>query len=761
MNPIQPVSQAQQVPSPFQPQPVPFAPVQMGLSAENKLALLEYWNTLKRRKGPILALGAVTAIVAGAVAFAMTPVYKSTATVLVEQSKNKVLAIDEMFGGAMQSKEHYQTQVEILKSREVALKTTETLKLWKQPEFDPRQTGGLKGIFGSAPVTKWTDETLANAAVEGVMKAVAVEPVRLSQLVKVSFESPDQALAAKVANQVAASYIELDREQRIAQARSLNGWLEERASDLRSKVTAAETALQAYREKEGLINLQGSAQALASKQIDSAAQRLADARARRMFLESAYQGINGSVGGDYSNVPAVVNSSGVQAAIAREAEAARQVATLSQSLGPNHPSVEAAQGALAEARASKRAQTQAVVKSVREDYTNARRAEASVEAELASASGGVQNVNRKEFQLAVLQRELDSNKQLYDMFMLRAKELSSGADLQAAVARVVDPAVVSETPVRPRKGQIVIVAFMLGSLLGALIALLQERLDNTIKGADTTEAKLHTPVLTVLPLLGEDEGIKAHAMFLQAPSSLMAEAIRTARTGVLLSNIDTPHRVLMVTSSLPSEGKSTTAINLAFALAQTKRTLLIDTDMRKPTLASRLGLPGGSKGLSNLVTGTATLKECVHPVEGSPLMVIPAGDMPPNPLELLQSQRFADVLEHLKPQLDFIILDTPPVELVSDSLTLASMATDVVFVVRSASSTLPVARKSIERLKRAGGRLQGIVVNGLDLDKAQSYYGETSFGAYSGYKTYGTYGAYGTTYGSKKPGDAPETIQAS
>lgn len=757
MNPIQP-AHAHPVPAPFQPQPVPFAPVQLGLSAENKLVLLEYWNAIKQRKWQILALGTVAGVVAGAVAFAMTPIYKSTATVLVEQSKGKVLSIDDPFSGAMQSKEHYQTQVEILKSREVALKTAQALKLWTLPDFDPRKaSGGLGSVLGlSATPKAWTEESLANSAAKGLMAETSVEPVRLSQLVKVSFESADPKLAARVANQMAASYIELDREQRITQARSLNGWLEERASDLRTKVTAAEQALQTYREKEGLVNLQGSAQALAGKQIDSAAQRLAEARARRMMLESAYQGINSTVGGDFSNVPAVVSSAGVQAAVAREAEAARQVATLSQTLGNNHPSVEAAQGALAQARASKQAQMQAVVRSVREDYTAARRAESSVEAELASASGGVQNVNRKEFQLAILQREVDSNKQLYDMFMLRAKELSSSADLQAAVARVVDPAVVSEIPVRPRKGQIVGIAFVLGTLLGCLIALLQERMDNTIKGADSTEAKLHAPVLTVLPLLSEEDAPKAHQIFMKEPSSHLAEAIRTARTGVLLSNIDAAHRVLMVTSSLPAEGKTTTATNLAFALAQTKRTLLIDADMRKPQLATRLGLPAGCKGLSNLVTGTGTLKECVHQVEGSPLMVIPAGDIPPNPLELLQSQRFAEVLEHLKPQLDFIVIDTPPVELVSDGLTVASMASDVVFVVRSANSTVPVARKSLDRIKRAGGRLQGVIVNGMDMEKAQAYYGDTTYGSY---KAYGTYGAYGTSYGSTHK-DAPETIQA-
>jgi succinoglycan biosynthesis transport protein ExoP len=365
-----------------------------------------------------------------------------------------------------------------------------------------------------------------------------------------------------------------------------------------------------------------------------------------------------------------------------------------------------------------------------QEYTLARQTERSLETALASATGGVQDVNRKEFQLQVLEREVSSNKQLYDLFMSRAKEMDAGSDLQAAVARVVDTAVVSTIPVRPNKSQIILVAFVLGLMIGAMGAVLLDRMDNTIKGSESAEIKLQQPVLAVLPALTGEALENVATLFLREPNSHHAEAIRTARTGIQLSDVDQRHRLIMVTSSVPAEGKTSTSINLALALAQTKRTLLIDADMRRPQVGVRLGMAANAKGLSNLVTGSSTLKDCVHQVEGSSLLVMPSGDVPPNPLDLLVSQRFKDVLRHLQPQLDFIIIDTPPVELVSDAVAVAPMVTSTIYVVRATETPVPVIRKGLSRLQRSGANIMGVIVNGLNFDDAQRYYGESVNGGY-------------------------------
>lgn len=731
MNQIQVAAPA----SPVQMAP-PFAPVQLGLSEESKLALLDHWRSIKKRKWPVLGLATALAALGAAVAFSMTPVYRSTATVLIEPGKPKFLSMEDMLGGAMQTKEHYQTQVEILKSREVALRTVNSMKLWTNPEFDPRKadasvTAKIKSMVGlSAAQTDWTEETLADSTVKPLMSNLSIEPVRLSQLVKVSFDSPDAKLAARVANDISANYIESDRDAKFKLAQGLNGWLEKRATTLRENLLESEKALQAYREEKGLINLSGSAQGLAGMQIGEVSQRLAEARARRMQLEGTYNMVANTSNSDYSNVPSVANNPTVQEALRQEAAAQKLVAELSENLGPNHIKMQEAQSSLASAQRYLAQQRRSVARSMVQEYNLARQAEKSLETALTSATGGVQDVNRKEFQLQVLEREVSSNKQLYDLFMSRAKEMDAGSDLQAAVARIVDPAVVTTIPVRPNKGQIILVAFVLGLMIGAMGAVLLERMDNTIKGSESAELKLQQPVLAVLPALSGEALENVATMFIREPNSHHAEAIRTARTGIQLSDVDQRHRLIMVTSSVPSEGKTSTSINLALALAQTKRTLLIDADMRRPQVGVRLGMAANAKGLSNLVTGSSTLKDCVHQIEGSSLLVMPSGDVPPNPLDLLVSQRFKDVLRHLQPQLDFIIIDTPPVELVSDAMAVAPMATSTIYVVRATETPVPVIRKGLNRLQRSGANIMGVIVNGLDFDEAQRYYGESVNGGY-------------------------------
>lgn len=727
-----------QVAAPATPAQVapPLAPVQMGLSEESKLALLDNWRSLKKRKWPILGLATALAALGAAVAFSMTPVYRSTATVLIEPGKPKFLSMEDMLGSTMQSKEHYQTQIEILKSREVALRTVTTMKLWDHPEFDPRKDASgvgarIKSMVGLAPAQKeWNETTLAEATTARLMKDLTVEPIRLSQLVKVSFDSPDKALAARVANELSASYIESDRDAKFKLAQSLNGWLEKRASTLRDNLMASEKALQAYREEKGLISMNGSAQALAGMQANEVTQRLVEARAKRLQLEGTYNMISGAGGGDYSNVPTVLNHPSVQEAIKQEAAAQKAVNELAENLGPNHVKMQEAQASLKSAQKYLAEQRRAVARSMVQEYTLARQSEKSLESALATATGGVQDVNRKEFQLQVLEREVASNKQLYDLFMSRAKEMDAGSDLQAAVARVVDPAVVTNAPVRPNKTQIILVAFVLGLLIGSMGSILLDRLDNTIKGSESAEAKLHQPVLAILPSLKGEQLENVSTMFLREPNSHHAEAIRTARTGIQLSDVDQRHRLIMVTSSVPAEGKTSTSINLALALAQTKRTLLIDADMRRPQVGIRLGLAANAKGLSNLVTGTASLKECVHQIEGSPLLVMPSGDVPPNPLDLLVSQRFKEVIRHLQPQLDFILIDTPPVELVSDAMAVGPMATSTIYVVRATETPVPVIRKGLSRLQRSGANIMGVIVNGLNFEDAQRYYGESVNGGY-------------------------------
>lgn len=724
----------------------------------DRLELLEYWRSILKRKWQIVSLGLVVALLAGVIVFVMTPIYRSTATVLVEANKSKVLAIEDVYSGISQNREHFQTQVEILKSREVAIKTITKARLWELEEFDPRPKPddwkqGIRSALGMVEEEKeWTEERLANAVLEGFSTRLNVEPIRLSQLVKVSFESQDPALAAKIANMVAATYIESDLEARFKLTSDANAWLQDQLSDLKNKLGASERNLQAFRDREGIVDLKAMAQSGAGQQISEVTARLVDARMRRAETESAYNQIKAAgKGADLSSLPAVLRHPIIAEAKRAEAEAERKLSELSQRYGKEHPRFVQATAELESARNNTQRHVDSVVASVVREFEVARSTERALEGVLASARGSVQSLNRKEAELGILEREVESNRQMYDMFMQRAKETNVAGDLQTPIARIVDPAVTADRPVKPKKVQIVAVALVLGVFLGVLIALLRDRLDNTLKTSEDVESRLQQPILTTLPLLEKRdiERTETARIFIDQPTSIYAEAIRSARTGVLLSGIDLPRRTLVVTSSVPAEGKTTFSINLALAHSHTKRTLLIDADMRRPAVSKGLQVQPGAKGLSNFVSGTADLQECLIPVQDSDLVLMPSGAVPPNPLELLLSQRFKDALAELEKLFEVIIIDSPPVELVSDALVLSTVSHGVIYVTRAESTPHQVARKGIQRVRRAGGQILGVVLNQFDMAKAEKYYGD-----YGGYGKYGygksSYaGGYAPTYGAE------------
>jgi len=236
----------------------PFLTLRDAISDEQKMALLDYWRSITKRKWAILALALVVAVVAGAVAYAMTPMYRSTLTLLIEQDKQKLVTVEEVYSGVSNGREHYQTEVELLKSREVLLRAVNDMKLWENPEFDPRRKdesllARLRTTLGFAETRKtWTDETLAEGTLGKFREAVEVEPVRLSQLVKISFSSADPQLAARVANGIAEAYINNNRDARFKMTQEATSWLQERLEGLRQKVVDSERALQRLGEDGGL-----------------------------------------------------------------------------------------------------------------------------------------------------------------------------------------------------------------------------------------------------------------------------------------------------------------------------------------------------------------------------------------------------------------------------------------------------------------------------------------------------------------------------
>lgn len=722
---------------------------------------MDMWRSVRKRLWPALAFAAVVAVLAAVVASGMAPVYESSAKMLIEEGKAKVLSVDDLYRAPGQVREYQQTQIEIILSRENALRTARALKLWEHPRIDPRidrpdtVTKLLRsiGLSSQATAQAWSEDDLAAAAAKAIQQGLSANAIRGSQLLVVGFRSSDAKLAAQVANAAVDQFLRSERAERTRFTQDFNKQLQEQLTQLRDKVAQSERALQEYRDST--VAAPAGAEREQSKDaslVGGLTKQLLDLRARRLELENAYRMAQAKPIEAYGQIPEVSRDSA-----SAEAGRAVQVARAKLRELEATPNMEFTRLARAKAELNELVELQQqrqreVVSSINAQYESARSLEQSIDKALqaaqAEARGTARQQYRDEFKMGLLEREYQSARQFYEQFLNRFRETSAASDFEATVGRMVDPALPASFPVAPNKRLIVLVAALMALLAGAAAAITIDRLDNTVKGGEDAEQRLHQPLLAALPEVAESEDSKMATIFLDDGHSHFAEAIRTARTGVMLSSLDTPRKVLLITSTLPGEGKTTLATNLALAHAQTKRTLLIDCDMRRSQVSKALNMPPGMLGLSNLVSGTAEAKDCIHPIADSPLWVLPVGDLPPNPLEMLLSQRFKDALAQLGEAFEMIIIDSPPVELVSDALVLAPMVTNVAYVVKAMSTPAPLVRKNLGRVQRAGGTILGVLVNKLDFKHARMYYGEYGAGNY----TYGGYG-YGRghlTYGAKE-----------
>ncbi len=725
---------------------------------------LRFWRrSISKHKWSALGLAAAITLLTALIVFAIPPTYRSSATLMLESNKNKVVGIEEVYNSISANREYYQTQAEILKSQELARRVVARMKLVEHPALDPRQQQeqgfSLKKLVPAAWLADEEDDKLSPQQLEERVirrfkSGLNVELIRNSQLIKISFDSHDKELAAKVANGMAEGFIEADMDARLAMTQKAGAWLTDRLTGLRKKLEESEKALQQFRERERIIDAKGVTQSGASKQLEQLSGGLVEARHKRAEAEAAYLQVQNArkSSSDIESVPAIQKSQLYGQLKGVESSAESKLLDAAKRYGPEHPKRQTAEAEYRGARENTKRQIDTIVASITKEYELARAQENAVASALAQSKGDILGMNRKEYELGVLEREVASNKSLYEMFTTRMKETNVAGDLQSPIARVVDPAVVVASPYSPKKFRIIGIAAVVGLLLGIMLALLIEYLDNTVKNSEDVDNKLHAPMLGMLPRIkGKIAPGDLQIAFLKDKEQGFSEAIRTMRTGVLLSSIDAPHKILLVTSSIPGEGKTSVATNLALALGQVRKVCLVDADMRRPTVAKVLGVDTTSKGLSNLIAGSDPASECLHFSKEAGIHIIPSGVVPPNPLELLSSKRFHDVIAKLEDSFDVVIIDSPPVQLVSDAMVLSTFVHSTIYVVKADSTPYQVVLGGLERLQKTGAHLLGVVLNQLDVEKQERYYGygkysAYGYGKYKGYK--GGTGGYG--YTSKK-----------
>lgn len=720
---------------------------------DDEIDLLQLWQTIWRRKWSIITLVLVVMMVTALAVLSMTPIYRAGATLLIEQKSAKVVSIEQVYGLDGSGNEYLQTQFELLKSRALAERVVKQLNLTTHPEFDPRQQpeplidiGGLLANFKPSQVVPATlpedleegvDPTEAqifDSVTKAFMGRISIVPQGKSQLVRVEVEMADPRMAARAANALANGFIESQLEATMEMSMTATNWMNSRLSELRDTLKRAEDRLQAFREAENLVDVNGVA-TISAAELSLTGDRMIDARRQRAEAQSQYQQVQTMRSGGWeklATIPAVLGHPLIQQFKADEARARAKVDELSKRYGARHPAMEAARSDLNAASASLRGQVEQIVAGIERNYQLAVANENSLQASFNANRSQIQEISRKEFRLRELQRDVDTNRALYDTFMTRLKETAATADLESANARVVDQAVVPTIPVKPKKSLIVAIAGLLALFVGIGLTLLIEALNNTFKSTDQVESKLNLPVLGILPLVKNKQRAEVAHLFSDNKDRSFSESIRTIRTGVVLSGMDDPHKILVITSSIPGEGKSTVAANLAMALGQMEKVLLIDADMRRPTLAKNFDFAVGTPGLANLIAGTAKLEECIKHVDG--IDMLGAGAVPPNPLELLSSARFEKVLEFLRSKYDRVVIDSPPTQAVSDATVLATHANALIYVVKSEATPIPLAQKGVGQLLQSNAPVTGVVLNQVDIKKAQKH--GYSYGGYYDYYGY-------------------------
>lgn len=718
-----------------------------------------YWQTVRRYLWRIIGLAVFITVLVALIVMSITPQYKATAKLLIESKQAKVLSIEEVYGLDSSRKEYFQTQYEILKSRQIAEKVVEKLKLYENPSFAPgyeatqanfisKQVAALKSsIISSLPFLPQKEKAVLTEAQQldarkryataKVMQALEINPLINTQIVEISFEHEDRQFAAIAANAVGDVYIENYLESKLDMTTKATSWLNESLQGLRTKLGTAEKRLAEFYEQEKLVNIDGVV-GLAADELQDLSRQLIDAQAAYNRAETLYNQVNsGATISELGDLPEVINHPAVQNVKREQIGAQSRVSELSKVYGPKHPKMIAAQAELRSIQDSLNDQIRSLVSGVNTEFSTAKLKLDALREEVNVNKESFRKLTNLESRHKALQREVDINQQLYSSFFTRLNETSEIGGFESANARMLDLAVPPGAPSKPKKGLIIAAAFIVSLGFGVFLALAMDALNSGIRSVEDVERKLGQRMLGLIPW--EAHSKKANLSlrhFFDGKHHTFSEAVRTLRTSLQLLNIDKPSKTILVTSSVPKEGKSTVSINLAFAIGQLSKVLLIDTDLRRPTIANQFSLPGFQPGVANLIAGTHTLEECIVTDEMSGIDIICAGTVPPNPQELLASDSFKALMQDLKARYEHIIVDSAPTQAVSDAIVVSKVCDSVVYVVKADSTSDKLIINGLSRFLQVGHRVDGVVLNQVDLRKAKKHGEYTGFYDQYGYHSY-------------------------
>ena len=673
--------------------------------SERNVPLAAYWYVLLKHRWTIFSVTFVLTTVAAIVSFLMTPIYKATAHLEIEPETPGAAA--DLYQRADADDPFLQTQIQVLKSENLAWQTIGQL--------------GLAAKLGVIPPEALTKEEIDKHKVQLIgafENDLKIELLPKTRMLSVGFEGPEPELAAQVATSLVNNYLDYNFRQKYEAIRR-SGWMEQQLDELKANVQKSQQALVTYEQQNQIVN-SGEKQNVLEQMLGDLSRNLTNATSDRIEKESLYR----QVLANRNQMASLVHDDLLEKLEEKLADLKEQHTQTVAQYGPNFPNAKRLQLEVDEAQAQIEREQSRVLDRMNRDFNAAYNRERLAETAVVHQKDDVGKLNQLLVQDNMLRHEFDTNQQLYESLLQRLKDATVSAGLRSTNIHLVDSALPTRVPVRPRKVLNIAIAFWAGMILGVMVAFAKEALDSSIKTAEEAEALIVTPALGIIPFerisgflkraISKKSGVDQLALTLtKRPNCSMSEAFRALGTAVCRPSNSI--KTLLITSAQNGEGKTTTALNLAQALAQRKGPVLImDCDLRKGGVAQALGIRN-HKGLSNVLSGELDVSQVAQQYAPQPnLWVLTSGPVPFNPVRLLASQNMATLLDRLAESFEYVIIDSPPVLAVTDAAILSCLVDGVLLVAASGSTERGGLVRTRRILVGAGARILGIAVNKLD-----------------------------------------------
>lgn len=740
--------------------------------ADDEIDLRAIFRSLLKHKWMIVGITLLCTLAAAVYTLRVTPQYESTALIQIERAAQKVVGFNsevEMDPSASSEALSLRTQIELLQSRTLAERVIDELGLYKRSAAAPlpgslappaaeAATGRAEDAAASSPALPGADEasgelaerslwaqltanfaqlftpssqneqTLSrNETLAAFQRSVKIEPIRNSRLVEIRVLNSDAELAARIANTMAKAFIAINLERRLESSVYARQFLEDQIKQTKAKLEESERVINEYAKKNSILSLGDKTSATTQNFIDFSS-ALAKAEQDRFKIESQYN----EVSLNPESAPRVLDNAAIQTYKEQKAKLDAEYAKNLSVYKPGFPVMVQLKAQIDDLDGRIKAEVSTILASIKGQFEAAKRQEELLRQRVAASRQEVLTVQDRSVDMNLLQRELDTNRQVYDSLLQRLKEVSVTGGLTTNNLSVVDEAQAPLFPAKPRPLINLALGIMLGGFLGMLAALLREQMDDSIKHADEIEGFLGLPLLGLIPLIKKPKGSDESIALLThtEPRSAFAEAYRSMRTALQFSTHEGAPKRFMVTSCGKAEGKTTTAIALAINFAQLgQRVLLIDADMRKPSVHKSLNLPN-ERGLSNLLTGDADTRSLILATKVRNLGVLTAGPTPPDPVELLMGPRLGLLLEKAQ-EMGFaqVIIDAPPLLGIADAIVLGNQIQHIVFAVKASETKKNSIKDALRRLRNAGLQPMGVVLTHARSEHASDY----AYEAYYGY----------------------------